>query len=403
MYIEEYLELLSNFDIDSKDIKLINSLNAQSKKQIALTDRQHNLLKEKLLEYKEKFLNAGYSNLEDDLNNLRLPYRIIDRTKKIFVVEKESYDLFGISKRTMLAIKFPYTSKMIKHITFIKSLQDRKEYDSKTKTHFLSFTEKNIFLLIDRLKDCNFEVQKELYDMYLKIKDFINDQENYVPGIYNYKIKNVSDKTLSFAKNTLGNPSIDNLALYYDRKDIFGLCNFDSKELEISLTNLNSLAKNIAKHDEKIFFISASKYSYDALFTALDQLQRFPLLIVLKKNFEYLQLVEIYETIKNKINNTEISVLFRLENTNNNALQFNKIIQEHNLNNPVTSQTKIVILNHEKIPKPLLNTNWISETTLLMESLRYSKIVSAYHNKSNLILHYDEQPSTWISQKLIHI
>lgn len=403
MYIEEYLELLSNFDIDSKDIKLINSLNAQSKKQIALTDRQHNLLKEKLLEYKEKFLNAGYSNLEDDLNNLRLPYRIIDRTKKIFIVEKESYDLFGISKRTMLAIKFPYTNKMIKHITFIKNLQDRKEYDSKTKTHFLSLTEKNIFLLIDRLKDCNFEIQKELYGMYLKIKDFINDQENYVPGIYNYKIKNVSDKTLSFAKNTLGNPSIDNLALYYDRKDIFGLCNFDSKELEISLTNLNSLAKNIAEHDEKIFFISTSKYSYDALFTALDQLQRFPLLIILKKNFEYLQLAEIYEAIKNKINNTEISVLFRLENTNNNALQFNKIIQEHNLNNHVTSQTKIVILNHEKIPKPLLNTNWISETTLLMESLRHSKIVSAYHNKSNLILHYDEQPSTWISQKLTHL
>ena len=92
MYIEDYLEIFSGLVVTKKDIKffcakndqvLMNSLARQVFRQTPLTDRQHELAKKKLLEYKEQFSVYGFDTLEQDLNSLRMPLRSIDRQKLI--------------------------------------------------------------------------------------------------------------------------------------------------------------------------------------------------------------------------------------------------------------------------------------------------------------------------------
>ena len=44
-----------------------------------------------------------------------------------------------------------------------------------------------------------------------------------------------------------------------------------------------------------------------------------------------------------------MTVMFRLDNKDQDALEFNRYIKEHNLNNPVDKSTKIVYISNNKL------------------------------------------------------
>ena len=83
MHIEDYLELFTGlsehnhkdykFVSDTRDTVLMNSLGRQVFRQVALTDRQYELAKTKLLEYIEQFKQQGFDNLEEDLKIYECP------------------------------------------------------------------------------------------------------------------------------------------------------------------------------------------------------------------------------------------------------------------------------------------------------------------------------------------
>jgi hypothetical protein len=401
MTIEDCIEFLAqNIDIRASDIKLIKSFANQCKKNIALTDRQHELAKQKIIDYKEELNLNGFENVEDSLNNLRNPYRIIDRSKTIKLVSKSYADFFETTTITMLAIRFPFSKKMIKHIELISKLQDRKEFDRNTKTHFLNFTEKNVLAIIDALKDSNFDIQPEILDYYNKVKLFVTDEKKHLPGIYNYKLKNVHQRTVDFIVDKLGKPCLENLSLYFDRRDSLGLNYFDIDDLNLSLQLKSSLAKKIAYADTKNVFLDMTAHTFQEIFLALSQLQKFPLLIILKKKDQHTTLQKIFEHLKLYTDPKNIAVLFRLENNSEENILFNQLVKKLNLNNQISKETQVVFLDNGKIPKPLFNSNWLQSTTLLLESFRQSKLVTHFHNKADLVIHYDLQPSTWTNQKL---
>lgn len=406
MNIEDYIEILAGHNtenkivLDAKDIKLIKSLSKQTLNNIALTDRQHILAKTKIIEYKDQLIANGFDKYDHHLNNLRHPYRDIDRRKIVSLITIEVPDLFDLHKKIMLAIKFPYAKKMIKHIEFIKSLQSRvfgidKLYDSKTKTHYLEVTEKNIYKIVDRFKDLNFEIDKELIKQYYVIKNFVDTPSNFMPGIYNYKLKNVHKNLENYVSKILGKPSLSTLALYYDRRDCFGLKYFDQDLLDASLSKFSSLSKKIIHSDQKSIFLSRHEFTHQDICTSLIELKRFPILVVLKKNLESIDLLEMYEGYKKIIQPKNISVLFRLDNINSENTTFNQVVKELSLNNPITEQTQIVFLNKDKIPKPLVTSQFKANVTILMESFRHNRIINSYYESSELVLHYDTIPSTW--------
>ena len=91
--IEEHLQHLcgfitdeSQFVIEKNDQNILSSLGRQTFRGIALTDKQHALLKEKLIPYKTQFENNGIFTLEETLDITKYPIREIDRTKSIEIV-----------------------------------------------------------------------------------------------------------------------------------------------------------------------------------------------------------------------------------------------------------------------------------------------------------------------------
>jgi len=118
MYIEDYIAILPTLKIDKQDEKLIKSISLQIARNIGLTDRQFELIKSKLIIYKDLFPTDKIIDFHTNINRLKIPLRQIDRSKTIKIVTKEILDLFSVEEKLMIAIRFPYTNKMIKYINF---------------------------------------------------------------------------------------------------------------------------------------------------------------------------------------------------------------------------------------------------------------------------------------------
>ena len=401
MYVEDYLELIAGlsekhtdkkFFLHTRDQTLINSLARQTFQATPLTDRQHELTKRKLLEYKEQFDVYSFNNLEEDLNNLRMPLRQIDRSKTITPYNDDNGE--------WIAVRFPFSKKMIKHIDFLQSLQLKKQYDKSTKTHYIEFNEKNVYAIIDRLLNCNFDVEKSLIDFYRKLKEMEDNKEDYAPGIYGLTIKNLHDKAIDYAISAIGEPTVKNLAAYKDRENILGLQHFDDIELQKSIANLQPLTKRILSRDKTAVWVDSNEFTFNNVVESILELYRLPIVIVLPKGREYDSLIETHESFRNIIFNENISVLFRLDNDDDEGYEFNSYVKKNTLNSPLDKNTKIVYINNNKLPKPLIANNWLPEVAILYGNSRMANNVQLYMNTCDLVIHFTDVELPWGKQDI---
>ena len=151
----------------------------------------------------------------------------------------------------------------------------------------------------------------------------------------------------------------------------------------------SELANKIIKASHHHIFIDIDQFSLTDVCSALNELKRYPLLIVLKHGEEIENLTNLYQGLKQKIDTTDITVMYRLENNTEKNIQFNELIKKLNFNNKLSNKTKVVIINNEKIPKPLLQLKWKPNTTLLCDSFRQKKQLQTYSNESSLVIRYD--------------
>src|SRR5210317_654513 len=201
--IEDLIEIISGmiqskfvFERQNTDGNLIFSLGKQCLRRIPFTDRQYELAKRKILDYKEQFEANGIDGVEEKMNNLRLPLRSIDRSKTISLVEQHD--------QPMIAVRFPFAKNMIKYIEILNSIHKNKGYDKANKTHFITPTEKNIYRLIDNFQKANFEIEESIQEQYRKLLEMKENKKNYVPGIYNFKLENLHSKAFDFAISSIG-------------------------------------------------------------------------------------------------------------------------------------------------------------------------------------------------------
>ena len=402
MYIEDYLELFVGLHKEQKAFKffatkndevLMFSLGRQVMRGISLTDRQYELAKRKLLEYKEQFEVYGFDSFKDDLESLRMPLRQIDRQKLIYL--KELNDI------KYIAVKFPFSKKMIKHIDFLQKIQPKKNYDSKSKTHFIEFNEKNLFDIVTRFQDCNFEIEEDIKNYYGILKTMDDNKEENAPGIYGFKIKNLHSKAIDYAISAIGEPSTDNLVAYKDRENLLGLKHFDNIELQKAVNNLQPLTKRIMSRENSIVFIDDKEYTFNNIVESILELYRFPVLIVLPKDNEYDLLSHTYDSFRNIIPNESISVLFRLDNDNEDGRDFNKFVKQNHLNSPLDKHTKIVYVSNNKIPKPLVASDWYPELGLVLKNFRLMRNLQTYIDNIDLVIHYDNVHLPWGSNRKI--
>jgi len=421
--IEDYLDIivLTKDVLKDTDHKLFYSLHRQTNKGMGLTERQHALLKNKLLEYSD-WLDTKYPYFRDDLDHLRRPYRSIDRSRTITITERETPVFGGIISVTMIAVRFPFSNKMIKHIDFIKSVQDRRIYDNKTKTHYIKLNERNALDIVTHFKDLDFDIDPRLIDYYNDVCHIQDNHLTYSPGVYNFELKNVHQKVIDYSHNKFGEPSVSNLHLYRDAANILGLSHFDSKDVIENEKSLSAMTKSILERTTNLCFASSKEYGLDELLLSINELDRYPLLVTVPmmtkressyfykangfattsdKQRDYLIEVVADVTILSKmhtylqpyVNNDEISVMYRKERKTIEDCDFNNYITRHQLNNLPTEKTKVVFLHQQKrIPKPLLESNWRPRTSLLLKmTLSANKTITIFRESSDLIITYSDE------------
>lgn len=394
--IEDYIEFLSGvitpdnqtfvFDLDSSDKNLIFSLAKQTIRGIAFTDRQFELAKTKVLYYEPQLKKVGFDLLTID--NLRYPLRKIDRSKWIKIIDNKSGE-------PCIGVRFPFTKKMIKYIDFLEKLSDRKNYDKANKIHFVPINESNIYSVIEKFKDANFDIDDNLTHIHREILHMKNNNEEYAPGIFGFKLKNLHDNAIEYALSSIGEPNIENLARYKDKQDALGIVHFDESDLATSVNATQPLTRRLIYRKQKTVFVSNKEFTIDNLAETLLELYRFPVLFLLPEADSLDYLIETHHSFRNIIPNDKITNLYRKENDTEENKEYNRYIKENKINNPLAIDSKIVYTTNNKIPKPMIEIDWTPSVAVLLTSKRVPSNVETYLNDLDLVIHYDDDATPW--------
>lgn len=346
IYIHQNQDSFDFSKINIKDKAVVFSLVSQIKRNLNFTENQANLLVRILKDNRNMFLSIEDFDQLIDKPIFKNPFRIIDRTRHIDIVE--------LNGKKKISIRFPFDRRISKLISSI--IPTRLEYQASTKSYITKLDKNNIIELLSNpdVASYNFTIATELKEIYKSIKEIEENKGNYVPmidydGNYilknchrtveNYFIKNKTDNFLSnvFLANSLGLEYSENIT----KKLLSG--EFD-----------RSISKLLLKKSNKLY-LSTREYDTSIIASVLDNLNQWPVLIVLVDNETVDKDLENWHTCFENFNikSHEISVLFR-SNTNKSI---NDYISSQKLNNLVDKNTKVVFIKH-KVPKILYKINF---------------------------------------------
>ena len=393
--IEDLLEVSANLHIgpkillDKEDMTIMNSIARQTFKGTALTDRQHALMKEKLLKYKQQFLNLD-CDFDYAIEQLRNPLRKIDRSKYIKIVntddvysDNDVYESYK-SKWKWIKVRFPFSKKLIIDLQSIQCSANSHVHFKGSHEHFFLLNENNLYNVVKTFKGKNFEIQQELLNLYDEIETIKTDKEKYVPSIQNYSLLNLNSEALKQAEHDLGKITKSNFLKFIDRRRRYGVVDYDNP------LQSGSLHEKIATRDKQEILFNPDNYRIEDVLLALEDLDRYPLLVVLNEHKAESQLHEVYNSIRHYISNEYQSVLFRLDEKDS---EFNQMIKEYKLNNWVDKSTKIVYISNNKLPKICLSSDWKPIASFNFDS-RVNRNVDSYISEfCDLIVYYDKEIS----------
>ena len=395
--IEDLLEILAGLQLapkmqlESTDATIMQSIARQVFKGTALTDRQYALMKEKLQNYRDQFTALEY-DFDRAVETLRQPLRHIDRSKYIKIVDTsvvysndevfESYK----SNWKWIEVRFPFSKKIIMKINDIATSSYKQYIHHKgSHQHFFKLNEKNTLKILNMFQNTEFEIDKELIDFFNKIDQVYNCRDNHIPKLSNTNILNLNDSALKLAESELGKIQKDNLVKYVDRQRRYGIVECDNINIAGNLTEKISTRPNI----EMLF--KPEEYRLEDILKSLDDLQRYPLLVILEENNAEEQLYRMHNFYKDFLPNEEQSVLFRLDGNTNS--EFNNLVKEYRLNNWVDNTTKIVYINDNKLPKILFKCEWTPMSAITFNS-RINRNIDLYIKEHcDMVAYYDNEIS----------
>ncbi len=372
---------------NNSDKSLLLSLAKQTYKGTPYTDRQFDLVKQKINLYRQILIDVGV-DVDRAKDNLRFPLRSIDRSRWIGIRNVEDTDY--------IAVRFSFNKKLISFIDQLRSKEHTKLYDEKEKIHYFPFNESNVYKIISMLKEKNFNIESDLEKIYEKVQMMQNNKKDYIPGIYGFKLKNLNDKAVEYIVSDVGKePNADNLALYKDRDALYGIEHFDEEDLNESVKNLTTLSQKIVRRKCPNVLIDSGVFTVNNIVETVLELNRFPVLVCLQPQTDFDDLSHIYKCFKNIFSNDDFCVLYRKDNNTAENKYFNQFIKLNGLNNSLANNSKIVYTTQDKVTKTLIKSNWKPKSALVFGCSRTNKM-ETYLNELDLVMYYDTDISPFL-------
>lgn len=373
IYVEEYLQhYVENIGVEDSNKQILESINRQVKKGMALTDRQHDLIVKIMQEKLD-----GFTGNEP----VREPLRQIDRSKYITVVDTietfrdrvyESYK----QDWQWIKLRFPFAKKTIVSVEKIANTHRQHYYHQKgTHEHYFKLTENTVKDICLEFSKKDFEISEQILELYNQIAEIEKSPLDYIPCYVDNQLRNVD-------------LDISDLKPYQvlDRKRQLGLSRVDA-EVPAGIVG------TICNRDSSYILIKPSLFSIDNLVSGIVNLDRYPLLVLITPGKELDQMTTVYNAFKNVVDSSQQCALFRVENKNN-EYNVNNFIHEKSLNNWLDQNTKIVYIKSDKLPKLLIKEEWVPQSVLSLDSTRKNSTVTTYvKDVCDLIIDFDNEPN----------
>jgi len=401
-----YSEILVSppFELLERDKKILQSIASKTFKGVGLTDRQLAVVKKILLSnYALQFADKGI-DLFKSLEQLRGPLRELDRST--FIKIKKVSDVpqlnevinrgnFG-SEHKVIILRFPFN---MSYARLVNDIKKKFSYDSRYlnyDNHYLfPYEEKYVYHLVHSFQSKIKDIDPELITAYDKICKIKENSNQYIPGIYDYEIRNVPKEFVNFLHQDIGVPSKENLYLYKDRCKALSLEHLDQTAVQESLKSIDILSQKIASRNSFIVNINREKWTLDQVIRSLHTLHRFPLLVVLNEKNALDDYHEIFVKLRLLYPSSAHAVMFRLPNQGVKNIEFNQRVTEDRTNNSIDENTKIVYINHKRVPKPLIKSRWQARAVISVRSEREHNQVQNFLEPYDLIIQYDREESPW--------
>ena len=113
--VEDYIKTLSELKLESSDYSLVFSFARQIAKGIPFTDRQCELAKNKIIHYTSVLEEHGCE--VNDLSQLRMPLRSIDRSRWVRIVDSPFDDT-----ELWIGVRFIFQKRLISQIEKLTSI-----------------------------------------------------------------------------------------------------------------------------------------------------------------------------------------------------------------------------------------------------------------------------------------
>ena len=383
------LQDLHSFKLHPDNPRIMFSIAKQVFRGTALTQKQHELVKSLLVEYYADQFKERDIDVVEHVDNLRFPYREVNQEHWLKVLDVKHPKTYVETK--MLVIRFPFNKKVISRIDELKNNSD-KDYFYKDHKHYFPLTERNVYKLVTiaRRFRHKFDIDNEVQTIFDKCMEYEDNREQYLPGVYDYKIKNIPIQQFQHLHEDIGEVDVDNLFKYYDRRRKYGLCEFDIMSVTDSMMGLNALSKQLIDRPSTAVMVNSKKWTLDNLLDSLFEMDRLPIAVVLDDETALDTLIEMHRRLTLRIPTEQMSVMFRLDKGKKDADAFNQFVRDKALNNYVDKNTKVVYINNNKVPKPVYRSDWEPLTLFLYTRQSIGRQMQQWCEGHDFILQYDE-------------
>lgn len=377
-FLKDYSQTRSLKSISHRDDEILSSLSKQMSANVYVTERQANL---------------ALKIIKENLKNLELPtalvtnpvwersFRVIERYKYLHVVKSTTTD------RIFLELGFNTNKNLAKKLENLRKIGLR-DSGTKIKNNVwqFSYSEVDLYKLVDLVKDQNFEISSEILEAYEKISEILSSTD------YDkiYIDKNCHENLKKSVEEEIGPIDVKSILLE-DRKIKYQYEIFDNFHIKTPPT---TLTEKIARRNTSKIYLSSTQYALTEIINSLTELNRFPVLVVfdasVEKSMKNLEILSksLFETNCQQ----PVGIYFRYDN-DAAGKPFNESIAQLAYNMPLNNNTGVVGITNQKIPKFLLKMKWQPKSIIVLASVLGSNRVNCLVEGCDLVIfHQDKKP-----------